>query len=104
MDGNRRSEICFIEEFLELYAAGRRDFSGLSFDSIDGNFSLLEGADLSGINLAGANLAQFNLTGINFNGAYLVGIDFSEGSVYECNLSRADLRGANLIDQDWVAW
>lgn len=83
MDGYREAKISFIEEFLELYAAGRRDFSGLSFDSIDGDYSLLEGADLSGINLAGANLAQFNLTGINFSGAYLVGIDFSEGSVYE---------------------
>ncbi|MBN3893954.1 MAG: pentapeptide repeat-containing protein [Nostoc sp. NOS(2021)] len=97
MDGYRGAKISFIEEFFELYAAGRRDFSGLSFSYIYGDYSLLEGADLSGINLAGANLAQCGFIGTNLSNAFLVGIDVSEGFLDDCNLSRADLRGANLI-------
>ncbi|WP_416212598.1 pentapeptide repeat-containing protein [Nostoc sp. ChiQUE01b] len=102
-----------VEELLERYAAGERDFSetdlsgGISLDEaylIDINFSRanlysidLRHSDLSNANLRGANLRQADL-GV----AYLINVDLRDANLTGarleyCNLTGADLRDANLM-------
>lgn len=76
-----KKRIMTVEELLERYAAGERDFSGVDLSDVN-----LSGADLLHINLSGANLSRANLVGARLYGA----------DIRQCNLSGADLRNADL--------
>ena len=79
------------EGLLERYAAGERDFSGITL--IRANFIL---ADLRGINLSNAKLNGIKLIAANLDGANLSGARLEGADLTSANLSRADLTGANL--------
>ena len=99
-----RTRIDTVEELLELYAAGRRDFPGLIFNEVGGDTTLWNGANLSGINLDGSDFADGNwIEGTDFSNASLVGISAYNVTFDRCNFTDADLRGANLIKTRWVS-
>jgi uncharacterized protein YjbI with pentapeptide repeats len=79
------------DEVLNLYAAGRRDFSFTSISVGD-----LTGKDLSGINLTGASLVGGTMSNINLSEACLVGAKFSEVNIDGANLSGANLSNARF--------
>ena len=91
------------EELLRRYAAGERDFSGVSLRGLD-----FSDCDLSGINLSNADLESTewegaNLSGANLSGAFLADSGLNNANLTEANLSRARLQdcalsGANLTD------
>ncbi|MBO3457442.1 pentapeptide repeat-containing protein [Aetokthonos hydrillicola Thurmond2011] len=71
-----------VEELLEQYAAGIRDFHKIE----------LSEANLSGAKLSGVNFSHANLSVVNFSGANL-----STANLSHAKLNVARLRGANLI-------
>ncbi len=75
-----------VEELLNQYAAGERNFAGVN----------LTEAKLSGVNLSGANLSRANLSVANFSGANLSGANLSYAKLNVARLSGANLSGANL--------
>jgi uncharacterized protein YjbI with pentapeptide repeats len=75
-----------VEEFLQQYATGERDFTAI----------LLCEANLSGVNLSGINLTKANLSIANLSGANLSGANLSGAKLNVAKLSGANLSGANL--------
>ncbi|MBR8836082.1 MAG: pentapeptide repeat-containing protein [Stigonema ocellatum SAG 48.90 = DSM 106950] len=75
-----------VEELLEQYAAGVRDFKGIE----------LSEANLSGAKLRGVNFSHANLSVVNFSGANLSVADLSHAKLNVARLSGANLVGANL--------
>ena len=80
-----------VEEFLEKYALGIRDFSGV--DLAEANLS---GAKLCGVNLSQANLSVVNLSGANLDGANLRYAKLNVARLSGAHLIDADLKGASL--------
>lgn len=86
-----------VQELLEKYAAGERDFAGVNLTEAN-----LSRVHLSRINLSRAILSIANLSGSNLNGADLSYAKLnvarlSGTSLIEANLSGALLNVANLI-------
>jgi uncharacterized protein YjbI with pentapeptide repeats len=79
-----------MAQVLDLYAAGRRDFSHLDFHE----------AWMPGLTLPGIDLAQTNLASANLNGAVLVGASLGGCNLWRANLEMADLQAANLTRSD----
>jgi len=75
-----------IEELLEKYAVGVRDFHGVD----------LSEANLSGAKLSGVNFSHANLSVVNFSGANLMVANLSHASLNVARLTGANLVGANL--------
>ncbi len=75
-----------VEELLQKYAAGIRDFTAIN----------LSEANLSGVNLSGANLSQANFSVANLSGANLSGANLSEAKLNVTRMSGANLTKANL--------
>ena len=102
-----------IEELLELYAAGQRDFTkfiikytgqhfengidlrGVKFrgDSLEDLIYALQNSNLSGADLRGINFRKANLDCCNLSGALL-----NKADLWRAGLDRANLSGANLSD------
>ncbi len=80
-----------VEEFLEKYTVGIRDFSGV--DLAEAN---LNGAKLSEVILTHANLNVVNLSGAILNGANLRYAKLNVARLSGAHLSNADLKGASL--------
>ena len=80
------------EELLERYAAGERNFSGLSIDASDE----LCGANLSYTDFGGAYFDQLLLENTNLKRSNLRGAVFSLVSLSLANLEGADLCGASI--------
>lgn len=82
-----------IEELIEKYKAGIRDFSGqrVSFSST------VYDVDLSGINLQGARLTEARFTDVKLDHANLQGAILSKAELRSVSLQGADLRGANFL-------
>ena len=80
-----------IEELLELYAAGQRDFTRYTIEYTDQYFE--NGIDLRGVKFRGDSLEEliYTLQNSNLSGADLRGI-----SLCKCFLERANLSGAKL--------
>ena len=72
------------------YAAGQRNFSGIS----------LTNATLAGMNLKGVDLSYADLTQANLEAANLRGADLSYAILRGANLCLTNLRGAMLIGTD----
>ncbi|MCT7963964.1 pentapeptide repeat-containing protein [Laspinema sp. D1] len=89
-----------LEELLERYQAGERDFAGISLYSQAKKW--LIDADLTGINLSGADLSHIYLIRTKLTGACLRGTDFLYSCLSSVNLSYADLSYANLRRCYWV--
>lgn len=96
-----------LEEILEKYTAGKRDFTDLNLFEANLSGINLSGANLSGVNLSVANLSGANLTNANLsraklniaklNGAHLEGSNLSEADLNVANLVLVDLKRAKLI-------
>ncbi|MFN6563327.1 MAG: pentapeptide repeat-containing protein [Nostoc sp. ChiSLP01] len=82
-----RKEIT-VEELLQRYAAGERDFSVVCLDD----------ADLSGANLAGIDFSHARLRWANLSGAILCGANLSDTDLQRANLTGANLEAANIIN------
>ncbi len=80
-----------VEELLNRYTAGERDFTGV--DLSEGN---LRGANLSGVNLSQANLSVANLSGANLSRANLSGARLNVARLSGVNLTLANLNNASL--------
>jgi uncharacterized protein YjbI with pentapeptide repeats len=105
-----------IEELLELYAAGQRDFTrfiikdtdlefengidlrGVKFrgDSLSRLIYVLQNSNLSGADLRGIDLGERLLDGANLSGALLNKADLWCAGLDRANLSGANLSGASL--------
>lgn len=89
-----------VEDLLQRYASGKRDFSWADLSGSD-----LTGANLAGINLYAANLSQAvlvraNLHGVNLLKANLTGADLTEANLTGANLRKANLTAAKLDEAD----
>lgn len=105
-----------IDELLENYAAGKRDFRGIKFNT-RGKIRSLENVNLSGADLKYSNLESItfftkidlsksdlkglifersNFEGANFSGANLSYTDLWRSDFSDANFSDANLSGANL--------
>ncbi|QSJ14984.1 pentapeptide repeat-containing protein [Nostoc sp. UHCC 0702] len=80
-----------VEEFLEQYAAGIIDFSGVDLSEAN-----LSGAKLSGVNLSKANLNVVNLSGANLSAANLSSANLNVARLSGVNLDSANLNNSNL--------
>ncbi len=89
-----------IEEFLNKYNAGERDFPGVNLSEANLSAVNLTGANLSGANLSVANLSGANLSLVNLSHAKLNVARLSGANLSKANLNRAILNVANLIRAD----
>jgi TIR domain/Pentapeptide repeats (8 copies) len=109
-----------VEELLERYAVGERDFRGACLAKADLqhanlNDAWLNVADLSEADLQGANLVQGCLRGANLRGANLSDANISSADLIDADLcgtrlngaqgyytdfGRANLQGAQLLKAD----
>lgn len=115
-DENKVCELEAVQELLDAYARGERNFSGsdlrgallsnVSLPEIDLVESYLMNIDLSGSNLRKAEFQLAKLQGANFSGADLSyanlsgvdlsGADLSNTILISTNLQQTKLQGANL--------
>jgi uncharacterized protein YjbI with pentapeptide repeats len=106
-----------VEELLEQYAAGERDFavinlseanlSRVSLAGVNLSYSILSIANLSGINLTEANLSYAKLNVARLSGANLVNADLTGAvlnvaNLIRANLSNAEMRQAALIRAEMI--
>ena len=89
-----------VEELLEKYAAGVRDFTGIDLSEANLSSAKLSGVNLSRANLSVANLSGANLTGANLSYAKLNVARLSGVNLSNANLNNASLNVANLIRAD----
>jgi uncharacterized protein YjbI with pentapeptide repeats len=88
-----------IQELLQRYAGGERDFSNCRLLYVD--------CDLTGVSLEYAIFVNAELAECDFSGANLRGVNFSgaglEQSAFNgCNLSAANLSGAFLNQVEFI--
>ncbi|MBF2097753.1 MAG: pentapeptide repeat-containing protein [Gloeomargaritaceae cyanobacterium C42_A2020_066] len=84
-----------VADLLKRYAAGEREFGGLSLVGADLRDQDLSGANLSRAELMLADLSRCQLVGTKLVGANLIGCELQQA-----NLEGAGLTGANLIGAD----
>ncbi|MBD2094895.1 pentapeptide repeat-containing protein [Trichocoleus sp. FACHB-591] len=96
-----------VNELLQRYAVGKRDFAWADLQGADlagSNLaqSNLNRANLTGANLKQANLSQANLTKANFSNVDLTGANLTGATCRKANFTGAILAGAILEDVDWT--
>ncbi|MDY6897129.1 MAG: pentapeptide repeat-containing protein [Cyanobacteriota bacterium] len=113
-----KRRIVTIEELLQSYEKGERDFAGIylynedfyDYDYIDLSRINLKGAmfrdfsffgfsnkvNFTGANLSDTGLEQQMLEGFNFSGANLSNVNLCQSTLDGSNLSKCNLSGANL--------
>lgn len=89
-----------IEELLNKYERGERDFGAINLCEANLSGVNLSGANLSGSNLSVANLSGANLHLANLSNAKLNVARMSGANLSKANLNRAILNVANLIRAD----
>jgi uncharacterized protein YjbI with pentapeptide repeats len=92
-----RRRIMDREELLRRYAAGERDFSGVSLRGLD-----FSDCNLSGINLSNADLSETEWDGANLSRANLSSAILQSSGLNNANLSRANLTRARLQDSAFI--
>lgn len=90
-----------VEELLEQYAAGQRQFQNANFSGVDLRGAQLNDidlhkTDLSGVDLSEAKLKKANLWEANLSRAALKSTNLTQIRGYRLNLSWADLTGVDL--------
>lgn len=85
-----------VEELVESYNSGRRDFSDIGLCNLDLSGINLVGANLTGAKLISSNLSSANLAGANLSYTYLAGANLGNANLVDANLTRAILTGVNL--------
>lgn len=87
-----------IEDLLQRYATGEREFSNLfvrtEFD--------LKGVILEGANLINTSFAELDMTGAKLAGANLSGACLEQTLLHEADLSGANLCGAFLNQTEFI--
>ncbi|MEH2144242.1 pentapeptide repeat-containing protein [Nostoc sp.] len=79
------------EELLQRYAAGERDFAGVSLRKI-----VLVNANLRGINLPNADLRFANLIAVKLTDANLSQVNFTGADLTGARLDRSNLQGVSF--------
>lgn len=84
-------------EFIELYEAGERDFSGVDLTGIElTGFRNRNNYKFSDINLNGANLTNAKLEFVNFTNVNLENANLTEAEIGFCDFNNANFSNANL--------
>ncbi len=78
----------------------RSNLTRYSFANMDLSNSILEDADLSGVELETRSLSSINLSNADLSGAYLYGIDLSDADLSGANLSGASLYHVYFTDSN----
>jgi uncharacterized protein YjbI with pentapeptide repeats len=96
-----KKEYLEARKLLKRYAAGERNFAGVTFSS-----SMLDGKDLQEINLSeadltGVNFSGSNLSHANLSGAKMLCVNLTNTNLSYANLRGVDLSGANCIETDF---
>jgi len=81
------------EDLLRRYAAGERDFAGVTFEFGTDN---LDTAILRKINLRGAEIGDITFTGVDFERANFGGAVVVDCPFFDVNLYRASFRGGYM--------
>jgi Pentapeptide repeats (8 copies) len=89
-----------VEQLLQQYDKGERDFSGIDLSGKDLGGETLENANLSEAYLNGANFRGTTLRSVNLSGANLRGATFNGADLRKANLSFADVRGTDFSGAD----
>ena len=84
-----------VEELIERYKAGRRDFLGVYLRR-----AYLSGADLRGADLRDANLSEAKLESAHLREANLSVANLSRAYLHRADLVKADFRRADLCEAD----
>jgi uncharacterized protein YjbI with pentapeptide repeats len=85
-----------IEDLLEKYATGVREFAGIHLSEANLSGVNLSGADFSQARLHRTNLSLAKLSGVNFRQVICSEINFTGATLNLADFTRADLSGANL--------
>lgn len=85
-----------VQELLERYAAGERDFSGIQIVDADIGGGSLIGARFVGATLKGARLAACDLRAVDFSSADLTNVDFRGANLDGASLTDAAACGARM--------
>ena len=88
------------EELLRRYAAGERDFSGVSLRGLDFSNCDFRGIILSNADLSMTGWERANLSNADLSGAYFHDGGLNNAILIEANLSRASLQDCALIGAD----
>ena len=89
-------------ELLKRYAAGERNFAGITLrdrpvgDRNGTSVEIFRGADLRNIILSGAYMPDVSFINANLSGAEMIGAYLPRADLSSIDLSSADLTGANL--------
>ncbi len=89
-----------VEQLLQQYEKGERDFSGIDLSGKDLGGETLENANLSEAYLNGGNFRGTRLRSVNLSGANLRGATFNGADLRKANLSFADVRGTDFSGAD----
>lgn len=92
-----------VEDLLQRYAAGERDFGGVVVAGAPRGRNFRREADLCGANLRGAQLLGAQLRGADLRGADLRGALLRGVDIAHANLSDAKLDDAQLVTTDATA-
>jgi uncharacterized protein YjbI with pentapeptide repeats len=76
---------------------------GCRHDHLLGNYSWIEGADFSGLDLNGVKLASSYILNSSFSGGNLSGADLSWSVLWGNNMSGADLTDAIISNVSWTS-
>ncbi|NJL51973.1 MAG: pentapeptide repeat-containing protein [Hydrococcus sp. SU_1_0] len=85
------------EELIIRYAAGERNFAGITLSTYDIEKGDFRGISLQGINLRGADLSEAPLHGVDLTDADLTGVILESASLEGAILRKAKLYSANLF-------
>ncbi|MBE9029833.1 pentapeptide repeat-containing protein [filamentous cyanobacterium LEGE 11480] len=89
-----------IEEFLELYDSGERDFTHVNLDTARIYECNIENVDFSYTELSDFYSSQASFINCNFTNANLANMEMREGGLVNCNLTNANLSGAKISEID----
>jgi uncharacterized protein YjbI with pentapeptide repeats len=90
-------EVMTAEELLERYAAGERDFSGVTLRQGNLIKAQLAGINLSNATLSGTSFIGADLSESNLSGVCMDGGDFTSANLRRSNFQKASLSGVRLI-------
>lgn len=94
------TEVMIAEELLERYVRGERSFAGITVYAEE-YASLLDGINLTGVNLCGSVL-DGDWRGVILAEAQMCGVIMTGGDLQDGNLSKANLSGAIITQCDWT--
>ncbi|HEU4881037.1 MAG TPA: toll/interleukin-1 receptor domain-containing protein [Longimicrobium sp.] len=101
MNTGSTPSIATVDELMDRYHAGERNFAGIVLrDAVLGSVQL-ENVDFTAADLTGVTFGEADLTRVCFDGATLVNLGVYDASVEGCSFRGADIRYADVTWSDW---